>query len=199
MKAAKTRQYILEKAAPVFNRRGFAGTSLADLEEATGLSKGALYGNFEDKETLAANVFTYATELVRQRIAERVAPIPTYKGKLRALLDFFAEYVLHPPIPGGCPLMNTAVEADDDRLSMRPAVSREMVRVVNSIAALLKKGVRAGEFKKETRVRELAYTFFCAMEGAIMFSRVEGSREPMVIVVNHCKHKLEEITCNKNG
>jgi TetR/AcrR family transcriptional regulator, transcriptional repressor for nem operon len=199
MKAAKTRQYILEKAAPVFNKRGFAGTSLADLESATGLSKGALYGNFDDKETLAEDAFSYATSLVRERISQILDPISTYKGKLRALLDFFADYVLQPPIAGGCPLMNTAIEADDDRISMRPVVSHEIIRVVNSIATLLKKGIRAGEFQKETKVRELAYIFFCAIEGAIMFSRVEGSREPMDIVVNHCKHKLEEITCNKNA
>jgi TetR/AcrR family transcriptional regulator, transcriptional repressor for nem operon len=199
MKAAKTRQYILEKAASVFNKRGFAGTSLADLEAATGLTKGALYGNFNDKETLAEDAFIYATSLVRERTSDILEPIPTFKGKLLALLDFFAEYVLQPPIPGGCPLMNTAVEADDHRISMRPIVSAEIIRVVNTIAALLKKGIRAGEFKKETKVRELAYTFFCAIEGAIMFSRVEGSREPMDIIVKHCKNKLEEITCNKNA
>ena len=144
-------------------------------------------------------MFAYTTSQVKERIREVLRPIPTQKGKLLALLDFFASYVRRPPIPGGCPLLNSAVEADDHRVSMRSVVSREIKEVVDSIALLLRRGVKAGEFQKQINVRELAYTFFCVIEGAIMFSRVEGSREPMDIVVNHCKNKLDQISCNKNG
>ena len=199
MKSARTRKYILQKAAPVFNKKGFDGTSLADLEKATGLTKGALYGNFGDKETLAGEVFRYTTAEVKERINKVLKPIPTYKGKLIALLDFFACYVLEPPVAGGCPLLNAAVEADDHRIAMRPVVAREIREVVESIAILLRRGIKAGEFEQHINVRELSYTFFCVIEGAIMFSRVESSRLPMDIVVRHCKNKLDQISCNKNG
>lgn len=202
MKAARTRQFILEKAAPLFNKNGFQGTTLADLERVTGLTKGALYGNFPDKEALAAQAFAYATQTVRELIRDTLKPVPTFRGKLFALFDFFAGYVLAPPIPGGCPLLNTAVEADDNRVSIRPVVGSEITQVVNFMATLIRKGIRSGEFKQNTDSRELAYVFFCALEGAIMFSRVEGSSEPMNIVVNHCKNKLDQIThplWNKNG
>lgn len=199
MKAERTRQYILEKAAPLFNQKGFDGTSLADLEQVTGLTKGALYGNFHDKETLAGEAFLYSTAQVKARIRDLLKPLPTHHAKLLALLDFFACYVLHPPIAGGCPLLNAAVEADDHRVSMRPLVAREIMEVVNAIAALLRKGIKSGEFRSDINVRELAYTFFCTIEGAIMFSRVEGSREPMNIIIKHCKNKLDQISCNKKG
>lgn len=199
MKAARTRKHILEKAAPLFNRKGYEGTSLADLEQVTGLTKGALYGNFGDKEALAVEAFIYSTATLRGIVNERLKKFPTYKGKLSALLDFYSTYVIEPPIAGGCPLLNTAVEADDNRLSIRPLVAREIMEVVKSITSLLKKGINAGEFQKDTNARELAYTFFCAIEGAIMFSRVERSREPMNIIVRHCKNKLEHISCNKNA
>jgi len=94
------------------------------------------------------------------------------------------------------------VEADDNRVSIRPVVGSEITQVVNFMATLIRKGIRSGEFKQNTDSRELAYVFFCALEGAIMFSRVEGSSEPMNIVVNHCKNKLDQIThplWNKNG
>ena len=202
MKGERTRKYILEKAAPVFNKKGFEATSLADLEEVTGLTKGALYGNFQDKETLAGEAFAYSTATVKGLIKESLRTVGTYKGKLFALLDFFARYVSEPPIAGGCPLLNTAVEADDYRTSMRPVVSSEITQVVNFIATLLRKGVRSGEFKKDIPVRELAYTFFCAIEGAIMFSRVERSAEPMHVIVKHCKKKLDQLSnplWNKKG
>jgi AcrR family transcriptional regulator len=202
VKAERTRQFILEKAAPLFNQKGFDGTSLADLEKATGLTKGALYGNFTDKETLAGESFRYSVHKVKSLVRQFLRPLDTQKAKLFALLDFFAMYVIDPPVAGGCPLLNTAVEADDHRIDLRPVVAGELVSVVNFIASLLRKGVRRGEFRKDINPRELAYTFFCAIEGAIMFSRVERSQEPMKIIVSHCKSKLDQISnsvCSKKG
>ena len=201
MKAARTRNHILEKAAPLFNQKGFEGTSMADLEAVTGLSKGALYGNFQDKEKIAEEAFSWSTGIVRNQIREQMKGLTTSRQKLCALLDFFSCYVSSPPVAGGCPLLNTAVEADDHRISMRPVVAGEIMRMVDFIRILIRKGIRSGEFKEGTNARELAYVFFCAIEGAIMFSRVEGSSAPMDIVINHCKKKLEQISnpvWNKN-
>jgi TetR/AcrR family transcriptional repressor of nem operon len=193
-KSERTRQYIIEKTAPLFNTKGFDGTTLADLTKATGLTKGALYGNFPDKDAIAQEAFRWSIAKVKSLVQQELQDAKTYKQQLTALVEFFARYVSTPPIPGGCPLLNTAIEADDHRTSMRKVVARELVMTVEFIAGLLEKGIEAGEFQKNVRSRELAYTFFCAIEGALMFSRVERSREPMDIVVQHCKKILDQIS-----
>ena len=58
-KAERTTAFIIETVAPIFNKHGYIGTSMSDLTEATGLTKGALYGNFENKEALALAAFEY--------------------------------------------------------------------------------------------------------------------------------------------
>jgi len=58
-KAEKTRQFIIEKTAPIFNKKGYAATSLADITEATGLTKGSIYGNFENKEEVVIEALRY--------------------------------------------------------------------------------------------------------------------------------------------
>jgi hypothetical protein len=126
-------------------------------------------------------------------VREKVDAVLTNKKQLEALLDFYAEYVFDPPIAGGCPLLNTAIEVDDVRASMRRVVVKELIATIDFISSLLEKGVKAGEFQKGINPRELAYTFFCAVEGAVIFSRVERSEEPMKIVVAHCKSILERI------
>lgn len=193
-KAERTRQHILEKTAPLFNARGFEGTSMADLTQATGLTKGALYGHFNDKEDMAIAAFAYAMERIKAAAKARIDAYPTYKEQLKALLYFFSEYVFDPPVPGGCPLLNTAVEADDYFLAARPVVVEKLVNTVNFIVSLLEKGIEAGEFLEDTDTRKIAYAFFCAVEGAIMFSRVERSREPMDLVVAHCLNVLDELS-----
>ncbi len=193
-KSEKTKQFILTKTAPLFNTKGFVGTSMADLTSTTGLTKGALYGNFYNKEDLAMEAFKYAVKRVKDLVKTRVEGETTYKKQLRAMLDFFAEYVFHPPVPGGCPLLNTAVQADDQLPGMRRIVVKELMSTVMFIYNLINKGIKAGEFRKDVNARELAYTIFCSVEGAIMFSRVERSDEPMKIIVKHCKKLLNEIS-----
>lgn len=193
-KSERTRQYIIEKTAPLFNTKGYDGTSMSDLMQATGLTKGSLYGNFKDKEDISMEAFRYSIGKVRALVRSELSEMPSYKKQLIALLDFYARYVFDPPVKGGCPLLNTAVDADDNHIAMRTVVTKELMTTVNFISDLLKEGVKAGEFQKGIKTMEIAYTFFCSVEGAIMFSRVERSREPMDIIVKHCKNILEQIS-----
>jgi hypothetical protein len=118
----------------------------------------------------------------------------TYKGKLLAMLDFYADYVFNPPIPGGCPILNTAVEADDQFPKRRRLVAKEMLSTVETIENLIEQGIKAGEFRKNVDSRRLAYIFFCTIEGGLMFARAERSEEPMQIVVQHCKDIVKQIS-----
>lgn len=193
-KAERTRQLIIEKTAPLFNQKGYVGTTLSDLTEATGLTKGSLYGNFTDKDEIAREAFLFSVRKVKRMVKNHVDEATTNKKKLVALLEFFAAYVFNPPVAGGCPLLNTAIEADDHYTTIRKYVSRELVETIDFIDSLLKKGVKAGEFKPGIRTREIAYTLFCSVEGALMFARVERSDEPMNIIVKHCKKILDSIS-----
>lgn len=193
-KSEKTRQFIIEKTAPVFNQNGFAGTSLTALQNATGLTKGSLYGHFEDKEAMAVAAFEYSMQQVRSQIIDRLKALESPKDKLMALFSFFAEYVFNPPIPGGCPLLNNGVEADDHHISMKKTVSREIQRSVNFIIRLLEEGKRLNEFKKNFESKEVALVCFSAIEGAIMISRVSSSDSSMKAVVKYCSGVLDQIS-----
>ncbi len=193
-KASRTRQFIIDKSAPVFNTQGYAGTSLKDLTKATGLTKGALYGNFRDKEEIAGAVFQYSMDRVRDAARVKMGKSEKCKEKLLSLLDFYAQYVFNSPIPGGCPIMNNAVEADDYHSTIRKAVVTEMRKTTTSISELLEQGIKRGEFKRDIKPGELALLFFCSIEGAIVVSRVSSSDVAMKLVVSHCKNIVEQIS-----
>jgi TetR/AcrR family transcriptional repressor of nem operon len=192
-KAERTKNFIIEATAPLFNSQGYEGTSLRDLCEATGLTKGALYGNFENKDELFAEAFRFSVSRVREAGRVRVDPQTTEKGKLVALMDFFATYVLDPPIKGGCPLLNNAIDADDYRPRMKKIVARELERSVAYIVSLLDSGKAKGEFKQSFDSRSTALMFFCAIEGAIMFSRVSSSGEAMRAVTGQVRAMIDQL------
>ena len=198
-KAARTRQFIQAQAAPLFNKRGFAGTSLLDLTDATGLTKGALYGNFKDKERIALATFSYSMQVVRKVMKGRLDDLTSNKQKLIALLEFFGEYVMRPPIPGGCPMMNYGVEADDSQRFMRKTVAREMQATVKFIQQCLERGIQEGEFKSTVDAAATAQMIFCSIEGAIVVSRVTGDSAPMAAVVSHCRAVFDQATVHRDS
>lgn len=193
-KAIRTRAFILEKTAPVFNRQGYSGTTLSDLTKVTGLTKGALYGNFQDKQGIAAAAFKHSMEKVRRATLASTSKATTNKDKLLQLFEFFGAFVMNPPVPGGCPMMNTAVEADDNQDFIRTEVVAEIKRTMRYFSTLIQQGIQAGEFKANIKPVEIASMFFCSIEGAIVMSRITASRTPMNAVLNHCKSVLEQIS-----
>jgi AcrR family transcriptional regulator len=192
-KSERTRHYIVETTAPLFNMRGYEGTSLEDLCRATGLTKGALYGNFINKDELFAEAFQYAVRRVREEGRKRVDVQTNNRDRLLALMEFFATYVMDPPLRGGCPLLNNAVDADDHRPKMKKVVARELEHSVDYITRLLDDGRSAGEFRSSFDSRQIALLFFCAIEGAIMFSRVSSSDEAMQAVTSQIKQLVDNL------
>jgi len=113
-KAEETRKYIIEKSAIVFNTKGYSGTSLADLQEATGLTKGSIYGNFDSKDSVALEVYRYTINKLNKRISEYLEKKNSSTDKLVGYTEFYRHNWKTISEKGGCPIQNASVEADDN-------------------------------------------------------------------------------------
>jgi TetR/AcrR family transcriptional repressor of nem operon len=103
-KADRTRQLIIEKAAPIFNAKGYAATSMNDILKATGLAKGGVYGNFNSKDEIAMEAFGYLYQKLKDALGFKIRQFHTATEKLMAILQFYRNYTIHPEVEGGCPL-----------------------------------------------------------------------------------------------
>src|SRR5262245_19980490 len=112
-----TRKRIVKAAAPIFNQHGYDGSSLNALMEATGLKKGGIYRHFASKEELAAEAFDCAWEAAWNARLLHVDDRSTAIGKLKQIIANFVER--RSTVPGGCPVLNTAVDADDGNPRLR--------------------------------------------------------------------------------
>ncbi len=182
-KGELTRQRIVELAAPLFNQRGFEGCSMHDIMEATGLRKGGLYRHFSSKEELAAEAFRYALAQVtsartddRSRAAEKSrADSPV--DRLRRIIQLFVE--TPSPIPGGCPILNAAIDADDGNEHLRGLAMKALREWRRSLERIVEEGVAAAELRPGVNPRAMANTIIATLEGALMISRLERSRAPL--------------------
>lgn len=191
-KAERTKQFIIEKAAPIFNTKGFAGTSLSDLTEATGLTKGSIYGNFESKEQIALDAFKYGVVRIKQAVQSKTDTVEN-TDKIFLFLDFFLDYVFSPPVDGGCMLLNTAVEADDTQPVLKKEVAKELLTIVTYVQKLLEEASIHKKLTEGYTTEMLAYAIFCAIEGAMMIARTQNNIRPMQQVVYYWKNQLKAL------
>jgi AcrR family transcriptional regulator len=173
-KGELTRQRIVETAAPIFNQRGYAGCSMQDVMEATGLEKGGLYRHFTSKEELAAEAFRFA---LGRAVKIRTGDLADIEGAVEKLRYAVERFVDTPsPMQGGCPLMNTAIDADDGNPVLRKLASQGIQDWKARLAKIVEQGLKRGEIRKGTEPRRVANTIIATLEGALMISRLEGSR-----------------------
>jgi AcrR family transcriptional regulator len=92
-KKAQTRAALLDAAQVVFARRGFVAASLDEIAEEAGLTKGAVYSNFDSKEALFQAVLDDRYNAQTMRIADLVDESGTFDEQAaegaRMLLDYF--------------------------------------------------------------------------------------------------------------
>ncbi len=182
MKGSKRRTAILASAAPIFNRRGFAGTSIADILEAADLEKGGLYNHFASKEELAVATFDYAWNEVNAHFARSLAGVAAGAPYLHAYVDAFVRYVQRPVVAGGCPLANAALEADDALPFLRDRVRDAYARVRSFVRHHVARAVQLGQFRPETDAGAAAEFTIAALQGGLLLARAARSRAGMASV-----------------
>jgi len=173
-KGELTRARIIAQAAPIFNQQGFAGSSMQDVMAATGLEKGGLYRHFRSKEELAVESFRFALAKAEKL---RTSNVETSDGAVEHLHSLVKHFVEAPSgVPGGCPLMNTAIDSDDGNHVLRALARRGLSDWKTRISRVVERGIRTGEIVRGTEPRRIANIIIATLEGALMMSRLEGTK-----------------------
>ena len=155
--------------------------------EVTGLEKGGLYRHFSSKEELAAEAFAFAlSEAVKTRTGD-VGHIHGAVEKLRYIVERFVE--TPSPMRGGCPLMNTAIDSDDGNPVLRQLAAKGIHDWRSRLEKIVQEGIRTREIARNTGPRRIANTIISTLEGALMISRLEGSR----VALKDARATLEEM------
>jgi len=177
-KSEQTRQIIIKKSAGVFNQKGFAGTSMSDIMEVTGLTKGGLYGNFKNKNEIAKAAFDYAVDFIWEEIGRRTNAIDNSLDKLKAVVYFYKEHLFNPPVKGGCPILKTGAMLENLPLEMRAGVKKAITDWERAIVKTLEKGKEKNEVRKEVNSEDFATLFLAILEGGMLLGRTLESIEP---------------------
>jgi TetR/AcrR family transcriptional regulator, transcriptional repressor for nem operon len=192
-KSDRTRQFVIERAAPVFNKKGIAGTSLTDLTHATGLTKGSIYGNFKDKDDLAVSVFKYNIGNIENFFSHEMTKAESCKEKLLVYPRIYRKIYKIMIAYGGCPILNTATEADDTHHTLCKLVAETISRWKKQIIELIETGKQNREIQPGTDATAISEIIISLFEGGGILAKVTGEETYMKNTSDHMEKLIKSI------
>ena len=192
-KGQATKTKILQQAAELFNQKGYAGSSMSDLMQVTGLQKGGIYNHFASKDDLALAAFDHAISMIRDRQREVLKGQRSARDRLYVLIQFGClddngELL----VPGGCPLLNTAVEADDTHPALKAKAHRVLDEWHNLLTRIIRLGLRKGEIMAQVEAESMATVIIATLEGSIMMSTLSGHPQYRETAIAHLLQYIDQ-------
>lgn len=184
-KAERTSQFILETVSPIFNKNGYSGTSMSDLTKATKLTKGALYGNFKNKEALALEAFNYNVKFIIDKLRSILNDIESPIAKLFAVTNFYREYYVHNLPLGGCPLLNVAIDSNHTNPELFNRSKHVIKKLKDGITRMIADGVDRNEIKSTIDPDKYGGRIFCLIEGSVFTSMMLKDDSYLLDMMNH--------------
>jgi AcrR family transcriptional regulator len=187
-KAEITTEHIIRTVAPVFNKKGYSGTSMTDITKATGLTKGAIYGNFLDKNELAVKAFVHNVNVVANKIEEAIAPHKTALDKLLAISSFYKDYYEFTYQFGGCPILNVGIDANHQNPELMGKVKKVIHKLQENMTAIIEHGKFTGELKPKVDAALYSRRIFSMIEGGIFTATMLKDKtymEDLTVAIDH--------------
>ncbi|HOS40683.1 MAG TPA: TetR/AcrR family transcriptional regulator [Spirochaetota bacterium] len=198
-KSERTRARIVARVAPLFNRKGYAGTSLSDMTEAAGLTKGAIYGNFDGKDEVALHAFRHNIGGIIAELEGAVRSRDRCADKLRAYTETYRR--IYPAIAagGGCPLANTLCDADDTHPGLRAEAGRMLARWRDTIARIVARGIASGECAPSADPRRAAMTIITLIEGGALLAAGARSADYFMNALDRVDDYIDALCRHDDG
>jgi TetR/AcrR family transcriptional repressor of nem operon len=192
-KAEKTKQFIIEQTAPLFNKKGYAGTSLNDITQATGLTKGSIYGNFGGKDEVALAVFDYNLKKVTSIFESEMNTCSTTREKLMVYVNVYSEFQNFAFPAGGCPMQNTAIEADDTHPELKKKALAAVVNWKKAITGIIEQGIKNKEIREDVHAEQMALTIIATIEGMTMIANLTGKANYRKLILQSVEKMITDL------
>jgi len=185
-KVDKIKEKIIDESLYLFNTQGINRTSIQDIMEATLIPRGNIYRRFKNKDEIVLAAFEKGGEIVWKHFNEAVRNKEKAIDKIIAIFLVYQDAVNNPPIAGGCPLLNMAIETDLGFPELRDRASEGYNKFLLFLQSIIDEGIESKEFKQDLDSYNLASFLVSTMEGAVMTSRLSLNNE-------HMLHSIEQV------
>jgi AcrR family transcriptional regulator len=161
-RSTATREDIIVACLQLFARRGFHNTSISDIAKGAGITKGAIYWHFRNKEALFAAILDKMKHNWQRIVLQHVDEVEDTLEKIDQLFENF--YLLLVQDPDTSIFLQRVSLEQDGKYSI--LLSEAFERTADFIATIFERGKESGVFKPNLDEKLIAYMIICSMVGA---------------------------------
>ncbi len=168
---------IIHESLRLFSLNGFLNTSMSQILEAAGTSKGGFYNHFKSKEELFFQALDEARNIWREKNLSGLDEIVNPIGKIKRFLENFRDRYLKDAenFPGGCIFITFSVELNDQRPLLSREVNKGFIGLKHLLKRLLDEAKASGGLSNDVDTRAITEMLFAGMLGATVMYGVDKS------------------------
>ncbi len=182
---------VLDRAMQAFWARGYAATSMQDLVDATGINRGSIYAAFEDKRSLFLHSLRHYDRLHREAYLYRTAASHAPRGAILAAFRDAATPAAG-DTPGGCLLVNTALELSPHDDEIRALVDASLREVERFFRQMIVAGQEAGDIAKAIRPGATARALLGLFLGLRVLMRANPEKSQTAAIVEQAEAMVHD-------
>jgi AcrR family transcriptional regulator len=165
--AEETRKKILGAASEEIYRKGFQATSVKEITELAGISKGCFYHHFPTKQVLG---YAVLEECFLKKILDNWQPVLGSDNALASLIQMItglANKIDAEQIKLGCPINNLAQEMSTVDEGFRTRIEKIYQSWQQEMSSALTRSQRSGHIKKDVDADAIAMLIIAVFQGAV--------------------------------
>jgi AcrR family transcriptional regulator len=172
LQSEQTRQQIIDTASRLFASRGYNGTSMADLAVAAGLTKGAFYHHFENKEALFFAVIQSVREKWQNAVGPEVVQSQNPLDQIMILLSKHAQLLRREPTL--CLVMHgLTAEMEETNPSFLEALQSVYLDMIGFIEEMIRNGQTQGKIRDDANPQLIALNIVGLLRGISCFGLLD--------------------------
>ena len=174
----RTRELLLQAAFQEIYRSGYRSADLDAILAAAGVTKGALYYHFDNKEALG---YAVVDEIIARNLRQKwVRPLWNAKKPLDVLIRIIqSESLKREDVQRGCPLLNLSQEMSGLDEGFRRRTARVYKEWHDAIAEALREGQKRKVVRSDINANEAATFLMAAWEGYVVLGK--NSQDPRLV------------------
>ena len=189
------KERIIYESLRQFSAKGFLSTSITDILDAAGTSKGGFYNHFKTKDQLFLATLSEARKIWREKNLAGVEEIGPPVDKLIKLLENYRDRYLPDSenLPGGCIFVNMAIELNDQKPELAREVNEGFVRLKTMIKRLLDEETVTGSIHRDIDTAQVTEMIFSGLLGACVMYTSDKSRKHLNLTIDALIGHLDAI------
>jgi len=162
-----TRQNIIDNSLQLFSVKGFYNTSINDIMETTGLTKGGLYAHFGSKEDIWYSVYDMAVRIWKDIVFKNTKDVKNPLERLEKLIvNDIKLYLGGNVFEGGCFFLNMLVELSGQSPTMSKHILQGFIKFSRLIKSWLSEAQEKGILKDNLNLKEISNFIVITLNGA---------------------------------